>query len=542
MNRNQQLLISCALAALAPLAAAGADRRQGYEQLTAASDKVVVGVVGAKSSYWGEDSRIYTDVVVSPDVTIKGEEEGAVVVRMLGGIVGDTKMTVSDGPDLPEGERAVLFLKRESDHFVVAGRAAGSIPVSSEEAETAIHHAFTRVEGATGGRRFDYKRSLVQQYLRDSGRSSKLESRAAVQTGCYSVDGAKWGATSATYKIGTSIPSAWAPSIDAAAATWSNAGAGFRLASNSSSINELSYVDLISKYGSSYGNTLALTTTWSTTSTNTITKAIIELNSKYQWSASGAANMVDVQNILTHEFGHWMRLLDIYSPTGCSEVTMWGSAAHGETKKRTLDQADIDGFVGLYGKSASSPTVGAPVLTSPANGATGVSTTAALSWAAASNATAYDLYLGTGTSPGFVATVTGTTYQAGSLTAGAKYYWRVVAKNSSASASSATFSFTVAAATAPAPTTSGSGPALVSPANGATGVSASPMMQWNPFAGATGYDVYIGTTSSPGYIGTVGTTAVTVSGLRPGTVYYWKVVARTFNGSYSSSVFSFRTY
>jgi len=38
-----------------------------------------------------------------------------------------------------------------------------------------------------------------------------------------------------------------------------------------------------------------------------------------------------------------MRLLDIYSPTTCSEVTMWGSAGYGETKKRTLEQADIDG-------------------------------------------------------------------------------------------------------------------------------------------------------------------------------------------------------
>jgi len=44
-----------------------------------------------------------------------------------------------------------------------------------------------------------------------------------------------------------------------------------------------------------------------------------------------------------------MRLLDIYSPTTCSEVTMWGSAGYGETKKRTLEQADIDGFISLYG-------------------------------------------------------------------------------------------------------------------------------------------------------------------------------------------------
>ncbi len=80
-------------------------------------------------------------------------------------------------------------------------------------------------------------------------------------------------------------------------------------------------VDLVAKYGSSYSNTYALTTNWF--SSNIISKTIIEIGTKWQWSTSGQANMADVQNIITHEFGHWMHLIDIYSPSTCGAATMW---------------------------------------------------------------------------------------------------------------------------------------------------------------------------------------------------------------------------
>ena len=164
---------------------------------------------------------------------------------------------------------------------------------------------------------------------------------------------------------------------------------------------------------------------------------------------------------------------------------MWGTAALGETKKRTLEQPDIDGFKSLYG---GSPSIGAPVLMAPANGSTGVSTTPTLSWNAVSGATSYDVYFGSTASPALVGTVSTTTYQPGTLAAGAAYYWRVVAKNASGSATSATFSFTTAGGTM-------AGPVLISPANGATGVSVRPVMQWTAVAGAGSYDLYVGTSS-----------------------------------------------
>ena len=67
----------------------------------------------------------------------------------------------------------------------------------------------------------------------------------------------------------------------------------------------------------------------------------------YTWSSTGEGGKMDVQNIATHEFGHSLILLDL-SGAGDSEKTMYYGASYGETKKRTLEQDDIDGALFLY--------------------------------------------------------------------------------------------------------------------------------------------------------------------------------------------------
>ncbi len=107
-------------------------------------------------------------------------------------------------------------------------------------------------------------------------------------------------------------------------------------------------------------------------------------------------------------------------------------------------------------KTAPAPAVSAPSLSSPANGATGVATTAALAWQAAANATGYDVYLGpAGSLQRVAAGITGTSLFPSGLTAGTAYSWYVLAINGNASAQSATWSFTTTATT-----TSGIHPAM----------------------------------------------------------------------------------
>lgn len=67
----------------------------------------------------------------------------------------------------------------------------------------------------------------------------------------------------------------------------------------------------------------------------------------FDWSDVGAPGKMDFENIATHELGHSVGLADIYQ-IGCSEETMYGYGANGETKKRTLESGDITGVRQLY--------------------------------------------------------------------------------------------------------------------------------------------------------------------------------------------------
>jgi len=49
-----------------------------------------------------------------------------------------------------------------------------------------------------------------------------------------------------------------------------------------------------------------------------------------------------VQDIATHEFGHWVGLDDLYLSLD-RDLTMYGYGAGGELKKRTLGTGDITG-------------------------------------------------------------------------------------------------------------------------------------------------------------------------------------------------------
>jgi hypothetical protein len=78
----------------------------------------------------------------------------------------------------------------------------------------------------------------------------------------------------------------------------------------------------------------------------------------FKWGYAGETNedapnpdyldIMDLQNIATHELGHALGLADLYS-SECSEQTMYGYGDYGETKKRTLNTGDQEGIQKLYG-------------------------------------------------------------------------------------------------------------------------------------------------------------------------------------------------
>ena len=181
------------------------------------------------------------------------------------------------------------------------------------------------------------------------------------------------------------------------------------------------------------------------------------------------------------------------------------------------------------------PTPGVPSSPSPSDGATGVSANPTLNWSATSNTDSYDVYFGTSTSPPLVGNVTSASYPLSGLSPGTLYYWKVVAKSSCGNSTSGpVWSFT----TCPMPGM----PSAPSPLDGATGVSTSPMLSWAATSNTDSYDVYFGTSTTPPLAGNVTSGSYPLSGLSPGTVYHWKLVAKNSCGNFTSGiVWSFTT-
>jgi putative cell wall-binding protein len=80
---------------------------------------------------------------------------------------------------------------------------------------------------------------------------------------------------------------------------------------------------------------------------NRLLEADLGLSASASWG-DGTNNTLDVQTVVTHEFGHWLALCSLYGPADSSKV-MYGDLAPGVVK-RTLAVDDIAGAVALYGK------------------------------------------------------------------------------------------------------------------------------------------------------------------------------------------------
>jgi len=189
-----------------------------------------------------------------------------------------------------------------------------------------------------------------------------------------------------------------------------------------------------------------------------------------------------------------------------------------------------------------------PVMTAPAEGAE-VGTSVQLSWEAIpapsgttvtynyevsyDSAYANDVADASGTTYGTWVTVT-------MPTRGKTYYWRVYVDDGNplkTRYATGTFVVTLGAATQSS--------SLSAPAPGATGISLSPIFQWEPVASSTGYRVELSTTADFGttLASKLLDTTVWASGaaLEYGTTYYWRVKAVSADTESAWSVGAFTT-
>src|SRR4030042_2050439 len=170
-------------------------------------------------------------------------------------------------------------------------------------------------------------------------------------------------------------------------------------------------------------------------------------------------------------------------------------------------------------------------------GATGVSTTADLSWTAGSGATYHDVYFGTANPPPLVSSSqAGTTYDTGTMSNSTTYYWRIDEKNDYGTTTGTVWSFTTAAAGSPP------GPASnPAPSNGATNVGTTTDLSGTAGSGATSHDVYFGTSSPGTFRGNQTGTTYDTGTMSASTTYYWRIDEKNDYGTTTGTVWSFTT-
>jgi len=96
------------------------------KNLSMGADVIITGKVSQQTSSWNENhTRIYTSATIQVDEYLKGSNNGSpVVVRYLGGEVGDIGEQYSHMPRFEDKEEVLVFLKKDqknSEYKVFSG-------------------------------------------------------------------------------------------------------------------------------------------------------------------------------------------------------------------------------------------------------------------------------------------------------------------------------------------------------------------------------------------------------------------------------------
>jgi len=165
----------------------------------------------------------------------------------------------------------------------------------------------------------------------------------------------KWNTNTVTYYVNTSGgPPGSIAAIQAAMQTWTDVSAStFRFVyggpTTSAERNPKDGINII--YFRKMGNKARVARNyvqWNKESGELYDSDIV-FNTAHKLSAADKCpeDSYDIQGVLTHELGHALILNELCKQTH-NEKTMYWKENKGDTKKRTLDQDDIDGISYLY--------------------------------------------------------------------------------------------------------------------------------------------------------------------------------------------------
>lgn len=109
--------------------------------LVAEADDVVLARVIKEWSHYDERNRIVTDYTMQVEETHKGTSTpgSAIIVRRLGGVVGDRGLRIAGEPTFQSGELVLLFGSRDGQTYVrPVGMAQGAMRVFERAGERMV--------------------------------------------------------------------------------------------------------------------------------------------------------------------------------------------------------------------------------------------------------------------------------------------------------------------------------------------------------------------------------------------------------------------
>ena len=287
----------------------------------------------------------------------------------------------------------------------------------------------------------------------------------------------------------------------------------------------------------SSGSTIAVCYYWWTGSNQIVDSDIKFYDGGFRFvtGTTGCSGGMFVEDVGTHEFGHFIGL----GHSSVGGATMYPSIGYCSQSGRPLAADDIAGVESIYPAGSGAPPA-APYDLGVAVHPTQPSSSLVLSWTDPAS-TESGFYVERSTNGSTFAQIASTaanvtTFTNTGLSAGTTYSYRVRAFNG---AGNSVYSNIASGATA-ASTQAPSAPSGPSPANGATDVTAT-TVAWAASSGATSYDVYFGTTTSPPFKASTSATSLSVGKLGAGVTHYWRIVARNSVGNTSGPAWTFTT-